>query len=210
MRGLLSQARSEMVARGAVRGECFEAAELVVGDTGVQYRDVEARWVIFCDGAEGAREGFFSRLPFAPNKGEALIVEAPELGVGGVVFKRGISVVPWREGLFWAGSSYEWSFDDPGPTAAFRERTEAVLADWLRAPFRTVDHVASVRPATLERRPFVGLHPVYRTVGILNGMGTKGCSLAPLFARQLAELLSEGKAVMPEVDVRRFRRVLGG
>jgi glycine/D-amino acid oxidase-like deaminating enzyme len=73
-----------------------------------------------------------------------------------------------------------------------------------------VDHVASVRPATLERRPFVGLHPAYPAVGILNGMGTKGCSLAPWFARQLAELLGNGQAVMGQADVQRFKRVLGG
>jgi glycine/D-amino acid oxidase-like deaminating enzyme len=212
MGGLLSQARSEMVARGALRGECFEAAELVVEGSRVRYRDLEAGWVIFCDGVAGAASGgYFSRLPFAPNKGEALIIEASELSEhSAYVFKRGISLVPWSQGLFWVGSSYEWSFDDPGPTAAFRERTEAVLAGWLRVPFSVVDHVASVRPATLERRPFVGLHPVFPTVGILNGMGTKGCSLAPVFARQLAELLGEGKAVMPEADVGRFRRVLGG
>jgi glycine/D-amino acid oxidase-like deaminating enzyme len=211
MRVLLSRARSEMRMRGMLREECFEAAELVVGDSRVRYRDIEARWVIFCDGVAGARGGYFSRLPFAPNKGEALIIEAPGLSADpGFVFKRGVSLVPWTEGLFWAGSSYEWSFDDPGPTAAFRERTEAVLADWLRVPFRTVDHVASVRPATLERRPFVGLHPVHPVVGIMNGMGTKGCSLAPWFARQLAGLLKNGEAVMGQADVQRFKRVLGG
>jgi glycine/D-amino acid oxidase-like deaminating enzyme len=221
MQVLLSRARSEMRMRGVLRGECFEAAELVLEDSFVRYRDVEARWVIFCDGVAGAVSGgYFSRLPFAPNKGEALIIEAPELGrsrgVGGegtdhgFVFKRGISLVPWAEGLYWVGSSYEWSFDDPGPTAAFRERTEAILRDWLRVPFRTVEHVASVRPATLERRPFVGLHPVHPVVGIMNGMGTKGCSLAPWFARELAGLLAKGETVMGQADVRRFMRVLGG
>ena len=167
MQGLLKRARREMEARGVLREEFFEAAELVVEESRVRYRDLEARWVIFCDGVAGAQGGYFSRLPFAPNKGEALIIEAPDLAESsGVVFKRGISLVPWAEGLYWVGSSYEWSFDDPGPTAAFRERTEAVLADWLRVPFRTVEHMASVRPATLERRPFVGLHPVYPVVGI--------------------------------------------
>jgi glycine/D-amino acid oxidase-like deaminating enzyme len=210
VQGLLSQAREGLREREVMRGECFVAAELVVGESVVRYRDIEARWVIFCDGAAAAREGYFARLPFAPNKGEALIIEAPGLAAAGVVFKRGISLAPWTQGLWWVGSSYEWSFDDAGPTAAFRERTEAILKEWLRVPFRTVEHFASVRPATLERRPFVGLHPAYPAVGILNGMGTKGCSLAPFFARQLAALLRTGEAVMPEADVNRFKRILGG
>jgi glycine/D-amino acid oxidase-like deaminating enzyme len=211
IRSLLEQTSRDLIARRVLRKECFVAEELAVEDSRVRYRDLEARWVIFCDGVAGAQAGYFSRLPFAPNKGEALIIEAPELSeVSGFVFKRGISLIPWSKGLFWVGSSYEWSFDDPGPTAAFRQRTESILADWLRVSFRVVDHIASVRPATLERRPFVGLHPAHPEIGILNGVGTKGCSLAPWFARQLAEFLAKGKPLMPEADVRRFRRVLGG
>jgi hypothetical protein len=230
VQGLLGRVRGELRGRGVLREECLIAGELEVGEMGVRYRDIAARWVIFCDGVEGAAPGgYFSRLPFAPNKGEVLIIEAPGLSelrdrrvgggeggggedgeVSGFVFKRGISLVPWAAGLYWVGSSYEWSFDDPGPSAAFRERTEAILSDWLRVPFRTVEHIASVRPATLERRPFVGLHPRHPVVGILNGMGTKGCSLAPWFARQLAGLLGNGEAVMGEADVQRFKRVLGG
>jgi glycine/D-amino acid oxidase-like deaminating enzyme len=211
VQGLLGRVREVLRVRGVLREECFMAAELAVGETGVRYRDMAARWVILCDGVAGAAPGgYFSRLPFAPNKGEVLIIEAPELEGRDVVFKRGISLIPWTQGLCWVGSSYEWSFDDPGPTAAFRDRTETILKDWLRMPFRTVDHMASVRPATLERRPFVGLHPVHPVVGIMNGMGAKGCSLAPWFARQLAGLLANGEAVMGEADVQRFKRILGG
>jgi glycine/D-amino acid oxidase-like deaminating enzyme len=183
---------------------------LVVKENGVRYRDVEAGWVIFCDGVASATAGFFERLPFAPNKGEVLIIEVEGGVPESLAFKRGINLTPWDKGLYWVGSSYEWSFDDPGPTALFRERTEALLRGWLKVPFRTVEHLASVRPATLERRPFVGLHPVHRSVGILNGMGTKGCSLAPYFARQLAGLLGQKEAILPEADVGRFRRALGG
>ena len=210
MPGLLTAARARMLGRGVLREERFERGELEVLRDGIRYRDIEARRIVFCDGAESFDSPYFSRLPFAPNKGEALIIEASGLENTGCIFKKGISLVPWKEGLYWVGSSYEWSFDDPRPTAAFRERTEAILKDWLRIPFRTVEHIASVRPATLERRPFVGLHPVYPAVGILNGMGTKGCSLAPWIARQLAGLLAKGEAVMAEADVGRFRRVLGG
>jgi len=65
-----------------------------------------------------------------------------------------------------------------------------------------------LRPATLERRPFVGLHPLYPNVGILNGMGTKGCSLAPFFAKQLTGLLVSNTAIEPDADIKRFSRIL--
>jgi glycine/D-amino acid oxidase-like deaminating enzyme len=168
--------------------------------------------VIFCDGVGSFSNPYFSRLPFAPNKGEVLIVEidgfAEAVAAGAGVFKKGLSIVPWKEGLYWVGSSYEWSFEHAEPTEGFRLRTEAALREWLKLPFRTVTHLASVRPATLERRPFVGFHPQYPAVGILNGMGTKGCSLAPYFARQLVRLLVAGEPILPAADVRRFEKVL--
>jgi glycine/D-amino acid oxidase-like deaminating enzyme len=246
MPGLLAAGRRWMRQRGVLREEKFEGGELVVeGETGgnakegwlaaggrVRYRDIEARRVIFCDGVESAVSPYFSRLPFAPNKGEALIVEIPGLEdrisgedrmgnehriggsgedrIGGprLIFKKGISLAPWQDGLYWVGSSYEWSFANREPTAVFRERTEATLAEWLKLPVRTVRHIASIRPATLERRPFAGFHPVYPAIGILNGMGTKGGSLAPYFARQLVEYLTNKGSIPPEADVRRFSRVL--
>lgn len=212
MPGLLAAMRRRMLERGILREERFEAAEMEVAPEGVSYRGLAARKVIFCDGIAGFNHPFFSRLPFAPNKGEALIVEIEGLeGLGAVktVFKKGMSIVPWRDGAFWVGSSYQWDFEHAEPTEVFRRRAEAVLREWVKPPFRVVDHVASVRPATLERRPFVGFHPLLPAVGMLNGMGTKGCSLAPFFARQLVEHMANGTPILAEADVRRFSKVLG-
>ena len=111
-------------------------------------------------------------------------------------------------GLWWIGSNYAWEFDSPNPTPAFKEKTEALLKEWLKVPFKIVDHLAGIRPATLERRPFVGLHPIHPNIGILNGMGTKGCSLAPYFAKQLVEQLLYNKPVLPEADISRFTKIL--
>jgi glycine/D-amino acid oxidase-like deaminating enzyme len=193
---------------GLLREERFLPAELVVNGDGVQYGDIEARRLVFCDGAAGFDSPYFSRLPFAPNKGEALIVEVPNLGMKDMVAKKGISLVPWRDDLYWAGSSYEWSFDHSQPTELFRKRTEAVLGGWLKLPFRTLEHLAAVRPATLERRPFVGFHPAYPVIGILNGMGTKGCSLAPYFAHELVQHVLTGRPIRADADVGRFTKIL--
>jgi len=225
MPGLLAAARARMTARGILREERFEREELVVESAtasgagsaadvghGIRYRDITAQRIIFCDGVESFNNPYFLRLPFAPNKGEALIVEidglAEAVGALKTVFKKGMSIVPWRDGLYWVGSSYEWSFDNSEPTEGFRRRAEAALREWVKLPFRVLEHVASVRPATLERRPFVGFHPLHPAVGILNGMGTKGCSLAPFFARQLVRHIVDGSAILPEADVRRFTKIL--
>jgi glycine/D-amino acid oxidase-like deaminating enzyme len=230
--GLLDAWRKRLRLKGALIEEKLRATSCELrADGRVRYDDISARMIVFCDGVAGAENPFFSKLPFAPNKGEALIIEASGLGAASSelrassdeqhagtspatrdhpvpIFKKGISLVPWKEGMYWVGSSYEWDFKEPGPTEIFRKRTEAILSEWLKKPFRVVDHIASVRPATLERRPFVGLHPLYPQVAILNGMGTKGCSLAPYFARQLVDFIKHGHPIQADADVRRFEKVL--
>jgi hypothetical protein len=43
----------------------------------------------------------------------------------------------------------------------------------------------------------------------MNGMGTKGCSLAPWFARELANHLLLGTPIHPQADIGRFTKILG-
>ena len=203
LRGFLSAARASL----PVLEETFSEDHLAVEPRAVRYKDLEAAHLIFCDGLESMHRCWFELLPFSPSKGEALLIEAPGLPPG-PVFKKALTLVPLGESLYWAGSSYEWSYTDPYPSPAFRTRTEQTLKEWLQVPFRVVDHLASVRPTTVEQKPFVGLHPVHTSIGILGGMGTKGCSLAPYFAQQLAGLLAHGTPILPAADVRRFARIL--
>jgi glycine/D-amino acid oxidase-like deaminating enzyme len=118
-------------------------------------------------------------------------------------------IVPLPQtGLFWVGASYQWEYQDPNPSQEFREKMEAFLRSFLKLPFSIVDHLSSIRPASLERRPFVGMHPKFPRLGILNGMGTKGCSLAPYFAKQLSDHLIHGTSIEPLADIKRFTRIL--
>jgi glycine/D-amino acid oxidase-like deaminating enzyme len=186
----------------------FDINELKVSANKIYYKDITADKIIFCDGIESFSNPYFKNLPFAPNKGEALIIETENLP-SDFIFKKGMNIVPLKNNLCWVGSSYEWEFGNDKPDKIFRERTELVLLEWLKSPFRIVDHVASIRPATLERRPFVGFHPLHKNVGILNGMGTKGCSLAPYFANQLVQHILHKSPIHREADINRFERILG-
>ncbi|MEO8583611.1 MAG: FAD-dependent oxidoreductase [Flavitalea sp.] len=187
--------------------EDFDISALIVTTEGISYKEINAQKIIFCDGIQSVRNPYFKNLPFALNKGEALIIEAKELP-DDVVFKKAMTLVPLKNNLYWVGSSYEWDFIHPDPSNAFLEKTTTYLHHWIKVPFIIKEHLSSIRPATIERRPFVGMHPSHPRIGIFNGMGTKGCSLAPWFANAFVNHLTKNDQLPPEVNVDRFSRLL--
>lgn len=203
---LLPAWRKKQLLLNRLMEEDFNIDQLIISDS-IQYKDITADKIIFCDGIQTAENPFFKKLPFAINKGEALLIEADGIPANRV-FKKALHLIPVKETVFWAGSSYEWNFDQAGPSEAFRDKTMQQLKSWIKSPFKLLDHIAALRPATIERRPFVGIHPHHTQVAILNGMGTKGCSLAPYFADQLVNLLISGIPVLPEANINRFTRIL--
>lgn len=207
LHSLLQAWRQQLLANGQLRETVFNGDDCKVQPDAVVYQDIQASAIIYCDGAAGIHNPYFNQLPFAPNKGQALIVSIPGLPQL-YNYKQGINLLPWKENQFWAGASFEWNFEHDQPTEAFREKTIAQLRRWLKLPFEVVDHLSALRPATLERRPFVGMHPLHPRVGIFNGMGTKGCSLSPYFAREFAQHLLHQSPITAAVDVQRFTRIL--
>jgi glycine/D-amino acid oxidase-like deaminating enzyme len=207
MKDILHSWRMKLLNNSNLIEEKFDEKLLTVNENNVQYKDLSAEKIIFCDGIYSSRSKYFQNLPFALNKGEALIIESDSIP-GNNIYKKGITLAPLKDNLFWAGSSHEWNFTDNLPSQQFLERTRVILKEWLKEPFVIKDHVASIRPATVERRPFVGMHPHYPLIGILNGMGTKGCSLSPYFADQLVKYFTQNTPILPEADIKRFSRIL--
>ena len=207
IRLLLSSQRQLLQRKNWLRNEYFDASQLQMPETGVAYKDIVADKIIFCDGIAGFSNPFFNNLPYGLNKGEVILVEIPGLPSTNI-FKKGYSLVPWQKDIFWLGSTYLWEFEDDQPTRGFYQFAHNWLTQTLKLPFTIIDHWAAVRPATLERKPFVGLHPNNNRIGILNGMGTKGCSLSPFFARQLVAHLLYDTPIMPDAGVQRFKKIL--
>jgi glycine/D-amino acid oxidase-like deaminating enzyme len=205
---LLSTWREKLLELNAIREERFDVNALKLTNDSVSYDAITAQRIIFCDGTDGVNNPWFQMLPYAPNKGEALIIECKEL-TNAHIFKKGLMLAPLTsQDVYWVGSNYQWEFVDAEPSEQFYRHAVSVLNGWLTKPYKVLAHKSAVRPATLERRPFVGLHPQFQNIGIFNGMGTKGTSLAPFFANQFAQHLAYNFPIAPEADVRRFTRIL--
>ena len=207
LHSMLFEWRIQLKSKNALLEREFKWEECKVFIDHIEFGDITAEKIICCDGVSGINNPYFHLLPYAPNKGEALIVHVPELPQTHI-YKQSYVMAPWKKDYFWVGSTYQWDYNDEQPTSAFRNSVESHLKNWLKMPFETVDHLAAVRPANMERRPFVGLHPISSSVGILNGMGTKGCSLAPYFAKQLTDHLVDQTQILPLADVQRFSKIL--
>ncbi len=204
---LLTKWREQLKATNALEEQVFDWNDCTVFEDHITYQNITAQKIIFCEGVSGFDNPYFNLLPYAKNKGQALIVRVPDLPQTNI-FKQGYVMVPWKEDLFWVGSTYEWDFTDTNPSPDFRQKAEAQLKHWLKLPFETVDHLAAERPSNMERRPFVGLHPITQSVGVFNGMGTKGCSLAPYFSKEFGNNLVYGEPINPQAEVKRFTKIL--
>ena len=200
---LLESWRSFIKQKNILIESVFNEDEIIFKENKVSYKNIEANKIIYCNGVNAKQSKWFQHLPFALNKGEALIVEIPSLPKKHL-YKNGITIVPWKENLFWVGSSYEWNYDDELPSKNFKNKIENVLNEWLKMPFKIKEHLSSLRPTNTERRPFVGVLQDQTEIAILNGMGTKGCSLAPYFANELVNHLIHKKSIHLEAEVNRF------
>jgi glycine/D-amino acid oxidase-like deaminating enzyme len=193
---------------GSFVNETFDHSSCSLANDRIQYKGITAERIVFCDGIAALKNPWFAQLPFSPNKGEALLIHCRDLS-NRHIFKKGLMLAPLPvQDTFWVGSNYQWEFENALPSEAFYNQTKKHLQQWLKLPFEIIGHKAAIRPATLERRPFVGFHPMHPQIGILNGMGTKGSSLAPFFARQLAGYIVHGFPVHEEASVQRFSRIL--
>src|SRR5690606_1377808 len=150
---------------------------------------------------------FFQMLPFSFNKGQAIITSIPGLS-SDFIYQEQYKIAPLPDGSFWIGSSFEWDYKTPAPDESFRQRAEGFLKSFLKIPFETQAQISGERPSSVDYRPFVGFHPLFPDIGILNGMGAKGFSQAPYFARQMAENLVYHKPILPDADIRRFQKIL--
>jgi glycine/D-amino acid oxidase-like deaminating enzyme len=164
--------------------EAFEYDEIEIVEDKIIYKKLESKHLVFCDGTSVANNPFWNQLPFANTKGEVLLVEIKNLSAD-FIYKNKHMMVPLKENLFWVGASNSWQFETEKPTQEFYLETKKWLDDFLKIPYKIIEHKASIRPTAANRNIVSTWHTTHKNIGILNGMGTKGSSHAPYYAAQL-------------------------
>ncbi len=173
---------------------------------------LRADHVVLCQGFEARKNRWFRSLPLHPARGDILDVSLESAEAIERVVHAESWIVPLGNGLFRTGATYDREpldgiVDDRETVVLAREK----LLDRLRKtiPAATISNEAvlrqraSVRPASYDRHPLMGVHPEYSNVFVLNGLGSKGSLMAPRLAELLCGVLAGEVELDPHLNWRR-------
>jgi glycine/D-amino acid oxidase-like deaminating enzyme len=159
--------------------------------------------LILCMGFQGTQLTPFRELPFNAVKGELLEVEI-KAAMPEVIFNGPVFILPQPNGISKIGATYDFDDKSPVTTATARKLLIEKTDSYLLPGYTIIRQTAGIRPSSVDRRPVVGEHPAIPNLGILNGLGTKGVSLAPYISELLLSYFENGKELDREIDIKRF------
>ncbi|WAR45884.1 NAD(P)/FAD-dependent oxidoreductase [Methylomonas rapida] len=203
-RPLLEALRKFLIEHDSYRQARFDYAELELQPV-LGWRDLRPKHVVFCEGHRALDNPWFGQLPFQPAKGEILGCRA-EIPCRQWLWNFGYWLIPQGQGEFRLGATFEPGKIDTLPSKEARVVLLRALAEVCPA-LRSVEvasHQAGVRPATLDKRPFVGPHPRYAHLHIFNGFGAKGSLAIPWHARRFADTLKAQTPLPLHSHVQRY------
>ncbi len=182
----------------------FHYDELKLSETGVNYQNIQADTIIFCEGYRVIENPYFSQVKLSPTKGELLEVYCEDLAEDFILNKK-LFVLPVGNHHFKVGATYDWKNLNEASTEEAKKDLLKRFEELVNLPYQVVKQDAGIRPTVIDRRPILGKHPTHPQLAIFNGLGTKGIMLAPYFAEEMVKALTEDNYILSkEIDVQRF------
>lgn len=171
------------------------------GDYPWRYKDIQAKYIVFAEGAKVVDNPYLTSVVILPNKGEFLIVKAPKLKLD-YMLKGGVYIIPLCEDLYKIGATYSREDATKHPTETARAEIEAKLKKMITCDYQVVDQITGIRPVTKDRQPILG--EIKEGMYIFNGLGTRGFTRGPSYSKLLYDAIENKQPVPSVMDVQRF------
>lgn len=182
----------------------FLYENVVVNEEEIKYKTYSCNKLIFCEGHLAMQNPFFKELKFKPAKGEVLTIYCESLNTRSILNKDFFILPLPEKHCFKVGATYNWDDLTDEISQEAKETLTGKLNDFIPFPYKILTQQAGVRPATIDRRPIIGMHPLNKNIGIFNGFGTKAVMLAPYFAKHFCSFMFLNKELFADIDVKRF------
>ena len=185
----------------------FDFSKLFSDNKKIVYNNIVSENIVFCEGYGITNNPFFKNLPVTGSKGEFLIVKISNFSLNKIIKRSSIFIMPLENEHYWVGATYDNLDKKNKPTQLKKEWLIEKLESIITLPYKIIDHKASMRPTTIDRRPMIGFHPDYKNIYLLNGLGSRGILLAPTLSFWLYNYIYYGLPFPEEVDLNRFKEI---
>ena len=199
---LLKEFRKYFVKNQVYNESFFDTNSLILDNEKVSFKELIAKKVIYCEGPEAVQNKYFNWLPFNLVKGELLDIECDHQI--DMIINKDIFILPLTNKIYRVGATYDRENIDNKLTDKGRNFLINRLEKIIKSTYTVKRQSAGIRPASKDRRPFLGLHPEFKTLGIFNGLGSKGISLAPYLSEKLTNYLIFNEEIDHEVNIFRY------
>ncbi len=199
----IESTRSLLIEKNMLKDEAFNINLLNVNDS--LYKEIQFDKIIFCEGYTAKENPYFKKLPHAALKGE-LIEIIMDYSLDKIINK-GVFILPQlhkKNTTYLVGSTYNRDEINTQTSNKGLQELEDKLRKILIPNYKIINHFAGIRPSTINRRPLLGFHPNFKTIGIVNGLGTKGVSLAPYFIDNFIDFIEKKSDLMKEVNIEQY------
>lgn len=201
-KAMLSGYRKKLMAEELLFSEDFEYELVQEKDNKVFYKNIFASKLIFAEGAKVIENPFFPKHSVVGNKGEYVIIRAPELKMDALL-KGSMYVIPLGNDMYKVGATYSRDDYSLNPTEAAKDEILSKLKTFVSCSFEVLEQTAGVRPTTRDHRPLLGSWEENSNLIFFNGLGSRGFLMAPLLAEILYSHLEDNVPMSKEMDIRR-------
>lgn len=200
---LIKKYCEQLKIKGLFIKEKFNHDKIVFQNNYISYGRLKTRKIVFCEGYGLLNNPFFNNLPLIGNKGEYLIIKAPDINLK-VILKTALALIPLGNDYYKFGATYSRDFKDVYPEQQAQDFLIKKLDEIIKNQYTVVNTEVGIRPTVLDRKPLLGKHPEFQNLLICNGFGSHGVMMAPTTANWLLDYDIKNKPLPKAVNVKRY------
>jgi glycine/D-amino acid oxidase-like deaminating enzyme len=186
-----------------IRQEKLDYNDIKVSTKYIEYKNIKATKIIFCEGYNAKDNPHFKYLPWHPNKGEIIDAEYSGSPLNAMIQKH-LFILPTTKGILRVGANYDRDNINTNTSYGIIKKYDDFINELSDLDYKIKEHKAGIRPGTQDRRPYIGTHPSNKNIIILNGFGSKGVSQIPYCSSLLLNHILKGEILPPEVNIERY------
>ena len=203
-KALLTALKNHFISINAYELTDFEYNEIELSPD-LNWKGIHPKQIIFCEGHLATNNPWFSWLPFQPVKGEIITATATEK-IPQHILSYGHWFIPLDCYQFRTGATFDRDKLNTEITADAKETLLNSLKQvYPRLTLECINNQqAGIRPATLDKQPFIGNHPIHPELVIFNGFGAKGSLQIPWYSKCLVDNLLNNHPIPQACNILRY------